>query len=77
MVSKISSSFSYFFIAGKRHHDQSNLEKKALDWGLAYSLRRKIHEHESGVVVRFTATAGKQSTDTIADSLYIVTVTQR
>jgi hypothetical protein len=76
MVSKMSSSFSYLSIAGKRHHDQNNLEKKALDWGLAYSLRRKIHEHES-VVVGNMATAGKQSTDTIADSLYIVTVTQR
>ena len=29
----------------KRHHNQGNLEKKAFDWGLAYSFRGSVHDH--------------------------------
>jgi hypothetical protein len=29
----------------KRHHDWGNLQKKALNWGLAYSFKELDHDH--------------------------------
>jgi hypothetical protein len=32
-------------MAVKRYHDQGNLQRKAFNWGLAYSLRNLVYHH--------------------------------
>lgn len=36
---------SYSAITWKRHHDQGNSQKKAINWGLASTSRVLVHDH--------------------------------
>lgn len=35
----------YSCITGKRHHDEGNSQKKAINWGLASTSRVLVHDH--------------------------------
>lgn len=38
----------FFSIFMKRHHNQSNLQKKEFDWGFAYSSEQVVQDHQHG-----------------------------
>lgn len=37
---------SYGSIAARRHRDQGYVQMKACTWGLAYSFRGRVHDHQ-------------------------------